>query len=297
MEPQRDTSKRFKLGLATVVASLVCLASFPSPYDAAAQEPLRPKGVLTLYGGEKGNPANAAIEKSIQAFLGSAPAGSVEYYAEYLEDTRFPGESQSLLMRDLMRQRYGDGRIDVIMATSSTALNFLLKYRRDILPNVPVVFHAFNRADADKRGEVNGVPIVDNGIFRNTIDLALKLHPDTQQALIITGTPGHDKRIEAEVRKELKEFDNRENLKLNYLTDLPLDELITRVKSAPARSIVLYVRYSQEELGKTLDVYNSLTLIADAAKVPVYSALESLIGHGSIGGYAASFEDCSRMAT
>jgi PAS domain S-box-containing protein len=280
-----------------VAASLVWLASFPSPYDAAAQEPARPKGVLTLYGREKDNPANVALEKSIQAVLGSAPAGSIEYYAEYLEDTRFPGESQSLLMRDLLRQRYGDGRIDVIIATSSTALNFLLKYRSDLLPNVPVVFHAFNRADADKKDVMNGVPVVVNGAFRNTIDLALKLNPDTQQALIITGTPGHDKKLEAEVRKELKEFDNRENLKLNYLTDLPLDELIARVKSAPARSVILYVRYSQEELGKTLDVYNSLTLIAEAARVPVYSAAASFLGRGSIGGYAASLEDCGRMAT
>jgi len=295
MESLRDTAKRFKLSL-PIVAALVFLALAPAPYGASAQETARPKGVLALYGSEKGSPNNIIIEESIRAVLGSAPAGAVEYYAEYLENNRFPGESQSLVMRDYLRQKYGDGRIDVIITTSSASLYFLLKYRSDLLPNTPVVFHAFNPADAYKRDQLNGVPVVVNNAFRNTIDLALKLHPSTKEALIISGNPEHDKKLEAEVRKELKEFDNRKDFKLNYLTDLSLDELIASVKGAPANSIIFYVRYSQKELGKTLDTFDSLTLIAGASRVPVYTAAVAYLGRGSIGGHAASLEDCGRVA-
>ncbi|MGH9754396.1 MAG: ABC transporter substrate binding protein [Blastocatellia bacterium] len=294
MVPQRDAANRFKLRLATVAASLIWLALSPSPYGAAAQEPAKPKGVLALYSNGRDHPVNATFDKTIQAALGSAPAGSIEYYAEYLEDARFPGESQSLLMRDYLRQKYDDNRIGAIIVLSRASLDFLLKYRSDLFPNTPIVFHAFNRADLDQKGKANGVPVMVDSPYRNTIDLALKLHPATKQVLVITATPKRDKKLEAEIFEELKEFENR--VKLTPLTDLSLDELITAVKSAPENSIILYVRYSQEEIGKTLDVLNSLTLIAGVAKVPVYTAAESILGRGSVGGHAAPFEDCARMS-
>src|SRR5262245_1989630 len=130
--------------------------------------------------------------------------------------------------------------------------------------------------------------------YRNTVDLALKLYPGTNQVLLIAGLPGHEKGLEAEVREELKEFQGRVDIK--PLSDLTLDELIATVKNAPENSIILYVRYSQEELGKALDSYNSLTLIAQTARVPVYTAFESILGRGSVGGHTAPLADCGRMA-
>jgi PAS domain S-box-containing protein len=296
MEPRRDAAKRFKSGLAGVATSIVWLALSPPPHGmVAAQEPARPKGVLALYSNEKDSPSNVAFDKSIQVALGSAPAGSIEYYAEYLGDNRFPGESQSLTMRDYLRQRYGDNRIAAIIAPSGPSLNFLLKYRSDLFTNTPIVFHAFKRADVDKRDEANGVPVLVDSPFRSTIDLALKLNPDAKQAFVIARMPGGDKSLEAEVRKELEEFDNRKDLKFEYLTDRPFDELRAIVKSAPRDSFILYVRYSQEEPGRTLDSLESLTLISQAAKVPVYTAYESQLGRGSIGGRGATLEDCGRM--
>lgn len=290
MEPLIDTAKRLKLRLPVLAAALVCLALSPSPYVASAQEPARPKGVLTLYWNGRDNPTNATFDKSIQEALGSAPAGSIEYYPEYLDGDRFTEES----MRDSLRQKYGDNRIGAIITLSKPSLNFLLKYRKDIFTNTPIVFHASTHADVSKKDEVNGVPVLVDNPFRNTIDLALKIQPATKLAFIITATPEHDKRLEAEVLKELKEFGDRVELK--PLTDYKLDELIATVKNAPANSIILYVRYAQEELGKTLDVFNSLTLITQSAKVPVYTAYESILGRGSVGGHAGRLEDCGRVA-
>jgi PAS domain S-box-containing protein len=290
-----DRAKRFKL-IFTVAAALISLAAPISPYGVgSAQEAAGSKGVLALYSKGKDNPVDAVFDKSVKEIFQSAPAGPIEYYDEYLEDKRFPGESQSLNMRDYLRQKYEDNRIEAIIAPSNAAFKFLLKHRRELFPDVPIVFHAYNRADIDKKDEANGVAVVADNAFKNTLEVALKLHPSTRHALIITATPERDKKLEAEVRKELKDFDNRQGFKLDYLTDLPLDELMSRVRSAPENSIILYVRYSQEELGKTLDPVNSLTLITEAAKVPVYTAAESVLGHGSVGGYAATLENCARV--
>jgi PAS domain S-box-containing protein len=259
----------------------------------SAQEPARPKGALVLIWNGKDDPKNAPLEKGIQEGLGSAPDGSYEYYPEYLEDNRFPEEKQSLAMRDYLRQKYGDDRIGVILAPTAPSLNFLLKYRSELFPKTPIVFHTSDRAKADNKADANSVAVLVDNPYRNTIDMALKLQPDTGEILIIAGEKDHSMKTDMQVRNWLKEFEDK-GVKLTSLSDLNLDQLITKVKSAPEHSIILYVKYSQEEL-KTLDLPNSLTLIAGAARVPVYTVGDSLLGRGSVGGHTVSIEDCGRV--
>ncbi|HEX5083026.1 MAG TPA: PAS domain S-box protein, partial [Blastocatellia bacterium] len=267
--------------------------SLSSYGSGSAQEPARPKGVLVLIWNGKDDPKNAPLEKGIQEGLGSAPAGSYEYYPEYLEDNRFPEEKQSLAMRDYLREKYGNDRIGVILAPTTPSLNFLLKYRGELFPKTPIVFHTSDRAKADNKADANSVAVLVDNPYRNTIDMALKLQPDTGEVLIIAGEKDHSMKSDLHVRNWLKEFEDK-GVKLTSLSDLNLDQLIAKVKSAPEHSIILYVKYSQEEL-KTLDLPNSLTLIAAAARVPVYTVGDILRGRGSVGGHTVSIEDCGKV--
>ncbi|MBO0862674.1 MAG: PAS domain-containing protein, partial [Chloracidobacterium sp.] len=75
-----------------------------------------------------------------------------------------------------------------------------------------------------------------------------------------------------------------------------LDKTIQDVfGSAPDGYAEYYLRYSLEELGKTLKVNFSLTLISEAAKVPIYIAAEYLMGYGSIGASTTTLEDCGNL--
>src|SRR5262245_30022085 len=296
MKSRKDSVKRFSLILARGSARLVCVIMALAPLAARTAEPAGPKKVLSIYWFGKDNPTTAIFEQRIQDVLRSVPNGSVEYYAEYLEPDRFPGESQELLMRDYLRQRYADHKIDVIIALSPTVLKFLTKYRSDLFPDTPIVFHTSSRAYAIEQAQTAELSaVVVDRAYRNTLDLALRLRPDTKQAFVITGTPERDRKLEAEVREELKEIEEKieGRVKITYLTDLPLDELIARVKSAPANSFILYVRYSQDALNKSVNALDALSIIANSARVPVYSCAESLLDRGSVGGYAARLEDCA----
>ena len=295
MKSRKDSLKRFGLSLARGSAWLVWLILTLSLLGASAAEPTTPKRVLVLYYRGKDFPANVTFDQRIQAVFRSARPGSIEYYAEYLETDRFPGENQPLLMRDYLRGKYAEHKIDVIIALSATSLSFLLKHRADLFPNTPIVFHTSSRAQAIEHAEIEGLTgVVVDKAYRNTLEVALRLHPSTERAFVITGTPERDKKLETEVRQELEGLESR--VAINYLNDLPLEELIARVKGAPARSIILYVRYSQDALGKTLDALDALSIVTQSSKAPVYTAAESLLGRGSVGGYAGRLEDCGTGA-
>jgi signal transduction histidine kinase/DNA-binding response OmpR family regulator len=278
---------------AGVIGRLVLLGCLFVPLLAAAgrgQESPSPKRVLALHWYGKDFPSNVAFDRGLLEVFRSNRSGTViEYYPEYLESDRFPGENQSRLFRDYLRRKYADHRIDAVIAFSAVSLNFLLKYSSDLFPDVPIVFHTFRRPrPADPAAAARLTGVVASGIFRNTLALALQLHPATEQVFVITGTPERDKVLETDVREELKEFESK--VELTYLSDLPLDELISGVRSAPDRSLIFYVRYSQDKPGKKLDPFDALTLVAQSAKVPVYSVFSSTLGRGSVGGHSFSVE-------
>jgi signal transduction histidine kinase len=287
----RRGSTKPRRRLAPVIALLLCLLSAaPLAAAAGAESDSRPRGLLVLYWYGRDFPVNVIFDQSVQAALRSAPPGSIEYYAEYIESNRFPGENHSLLFRDYLRQRYADRRIDVVIAVSIVALDFLMKYRHDLFPNVPIVYQTLGSPAFDQKNpaaNMTGVELDD--IFKKTLDVALRLHPDTEEALVIVATPERDKRLEAWVREQLVGFENR--ITVNYVCDVELGELINRVRSTPQKSIILYVRYSQDEPGKTVDPYDAMAMVSQTSPVPVYGIFSNdgpLFNRGGLGGYSYS---------
>src|SRR5262245_53449328 len=107
----------------------------------AAAEPVTPKTIVALYWYGKDFPSNVTFDRTFQETFKSAVSGTLEYHAEYWESNRFPGEDQSLALRDYLHRKYADRKVDVVIAVSGVALDFLLKHRSQLFPEVPIVFH------------------------------------------------------------------------------------------------------------------------------------------------------------
>jgi PAS domain S-box-containing protein len=266
------------------------------PSVALAEQSTAPKRVLVLHWYNKDAPWNVAFDQGFKTALQSARAQTVEYYTEYLETNRFPGEYQSLLLRDYLRQKYADLTIDMVVANSDTSLDFLLKYRDSLFPRTPIIFVAARRPGGEELAAGPGLTgIVNINTHRRTLDLALELHPGTEQVFVISGTLEHDKKFETLAREELQGYESR--VQINYLTDLQPGELIVKMKGLPRRSIVLYVwQQSQNEQGEILETRVIFDLIAPSAPVPIYGMIEIHVGNGLVGGYVTTPETIGARA-
>jgi signal transduction histidine kinase/CheY-like chemotaxis protein len=274
-----------------IPTALVVLAVVPlSPSDGRAQQTGPPKHVLILYWDDRDHPANVDFDAEFHTALRLAAAGPIEYYTEYLESNRFPGENQSLLLRDYMQEKYANRTIDVIVTNASASLDFLLKYRGELFPHTPIVFAATTvPSTAQLASGAGATGIVYVNSYRRTLELALKLHPRTEHAFIVSGTPAHDKSFETMARNDLQGFNN--TVPITYLTDLPFEKLMTTLKALPERSIVLYVwQRLRNQQGKLLESQQVLTLIAPSAKAPVYGLSFANVGLGIVGGYVWTME-------
>jgi PAS domain S-box-containing protein len=288
MKPGKNSAK-VRLKIIRAAALLVWVVVLLAPSVARAQQSAAPKRVLALYWYNKDFPINVRFDKGFQAALQSAPAGTVEYYPEYLESDRFPGENQYLLLHDYLRRKYADLAIDVVVASGYPSLHFLLKHRDDLFPHTPIVFVTGRPTTGELAGALGVTGIICYTTHRKTLDLALRLHPNTEQVFVISGTLERDKKFEKQAQEELQGYESR--VKLTYLTDLAPDELIVKTKSLPERSIVLYVwQQSQSEQGKVLESADILALIAKSTPVPIYGMSAGHVGNGIVGGYVFTLE-------
>lgn len=249
----------------------------------------RPRRVLSLFSEASYFPVNLLFVRQFHAVLKQQSGNTIEHYAEYFDSPRFPGESQARIMRDYLRQKYGDRKIDVLFAWGPFTLQLVLKYRSELFPDTPIVYYSGTLEEVKDYPQPAMTGILNNDSYEATLELVLGLHPDTTEVFIISGTPEQDRSIELDVARQLEPFQGR--VKLTYLTDLPFDRLIATVKSLPRRSIVIYSRQqSQEEPGTVMEQADYLDLVSRAASVPVYGPWRSLLGNGSVGGVVDDVE-------
>ena len=242
--------------------SLVLVALPPSA--GLAQQSASPKRVLTLHWYDRGYADDFKLDQELHAALESSALGHVQYYSEYLDTNQFPGENQALILRDYLRRKYAGVSIDVLIAITNPPLDFLLKYRGELFPHTPIVFSIAAVARARRMPEAGTTGIVTANTFRETVDLALKLHPGTKQLFVISGTLNHDKSRESAARTELQRF--KDKVVITYLTDLSVEELIQKLKDSPKNSIALYVwQQALNREGNVLESYDVFSRIAREA--------------------------------
>jgi PAS domain S-box-containing protein len=250
----------------------------------ALARPSGPINVLVMHWYDRGYSSNDTFDRTLQDALQSVAPEGIEYYSEYLETNRFPGDDQARILSEYMRQKYAGRRPDVIISGVSATLAFLLKYRNDLFPGVPIVFATERPVAEAVRAAAGAAGFTFGNAYAKTLNLALMLHPGTKQLFVVSGTLNHDKAVESIVRDNLRQYESV--VTITYLTDLAPDELTARIRTLPKNSLILYVwQQVLDPKGGLLEATDVLARVADAAKVPIYGRSYAMIGRGIVGGY------------
>lgn len=259
--------------LAAATALVIVLAAPP----VASGQPRAGATVLTIHTGEVDYPINPLLDAGIRHALLADAARPVSYFAEYLELDRLSEVRTASALSDYIEHKYAGRRIDVVIAMRDPSLQFVLEHRARLFPNATVVFAGFG-VGGDGRGAaagMTGVRVV--SAYSETLRVALQLHPRTRQVYVVAIT--RDPRRAEIVREELQQFSTQ--VELTYLHAETFQHLIATVKALPRDALLLYVWYRPQETASQAVPARQL---AEAASIPVYAGLESLVGTGVVGG-------------
>ena len=266
-------------------AVLIAVAATTDMARAQQSSPRPIKRVLMIHSGAEAYPGSARLDATITKVLHAHPAFEIDYYVEHLENEEF-GESADGALRDYIRTKFRDRPIDIVMVNTAPAVQFALRHRAKLFPGVPMVFVAAAPPAELLRREIPGVTGLVRGPSQTeTLDLALTLHPGTRRAHVVAYAPavvGYQQRLHAQL------MPLAQRVTMTFANEPTLAEALAVIKQLPADSVLLYARYSPTTKGRVIFPDEMLPQFAEASPVPIYSAIETNLDKGVVGGMMRS---------
>ncbi len=269
------------------------LAALVLVYFAAASQSQVRKHVLIISIMGQSHPGPVVVTNQVVSALHSDPRFQVEFYWEDLDAVYHPEEWQEQL--DAIVQQYRHRKLDLIVLIGPDAIR-LLAAPQAIFPDVPVVFCCIFPGMTD---QINANYRATGSWFQlepaKTVEAALGLLPETRHLFVVAGQSDYDRRLTALVKTALTSYENK--LDVTYLTDLPIGELLERVRHLPDHSIVFYLSFYKDAQGRELlNVAEALPMITGGANAPVFGIGDTYLGHGIVGGFVVSAEEQGKIA-
>jgi PAS domain S-box-containing protein len=249
------------------------------------------KKVLLLYSFDNDEGIYTGLDHVLRAQVRAHVHDRVEFYTEYLDLIRFPSPSHAADLVKLLQLKYFQQRLSLIVPVSYAATQFLLRDGKDLFPGAPVValfnvrrLDDFKKMAAGSHRSITGVASTDEPL--RTLELALRLQPDTQHVAVIVGDSVVEDYWLAQLQSDFAPY--KDKVDITYLNRLSIQDLLIRVSHLPSHTIVLATMYLEDVNGQFFQYEEAIDLIGRSSDVPVYGIYSSDIGHGVVGGHMAN---------
>jgi len=270
-----------------LLAFLTILLFFNS--HALGSQENRHKTVLIVYSLGHMYPVMANWDRNIWFVFRNQQDINIKVNTENLDLSLYHDSDYIRRTVDIFRYRYLESKPDLIIAVFEPAFDFVLKYRQELFPDVPIIFGGIERLsfeNPDLYPNITGV-FQDGTAYGKTLDLALNLHPGTRHIVVIGGAGLIEQSWLESARKAFQRYVDR--LQFTYMVGLSIDEIQNRLKKILTNTVVLSFPITQDSSGKSIIYRDALTQISKASSVPVYSFYQGAFGKGIVGGYIKNF--------
>ena len=278
--------------LIRIIVTVFVLLTVPVISVVAESHP--PGNVLLLNSYHPGFSWSDEEEAGVIKELGGA-LPSVNILIEYLDTKHYPEASHLVRMKNFLIDKYHGKKINLIIALDDAAVEMLTTYREELFPDIPVVFAGITSFDKYAAKGLRGITgVLETQDVKDTIDVALRLHPNTREILAISDMTVSGISAQRALKAIQPVYDAR--VKIRIFSAYTFEEARATVAALPTNAIVLLNSYATDSEGKTLSTKDSTRMIVSAAKVPVYGVHENRFGDGIVGGYLLSGREQGRRA-
>ena len=255
------------------------------------KETTQSKKILVLYSYESVMPLYEDLDPLIRNKFISDLTDRSHLYIEYLDLSRFHDNVYIQRLSDLLRYKYSTNHMDLIISINPPAFHFLMEHGERLFPEIPNVFlslGAIHLEDRDLNPNMTGIVTKENFV-KKTLEVALQIHPNTRQIVVVSGTSESDRGLVAEARQTFQEYENA--LVFIYLTEATIQEIQKKVHNLPEDTAVLYLSFLWDKTGDAHIPQEALSQIADSSNAPIYGYFHTYLGHGIVGGYLHDFDN------
>lgn len=275
-----------------LIAFSLCLATllFPcTPQVQAAEPQLRSdheKRVVVLYSVTRDFPATQDVEQGLTEGFAGEKRLAVQVFSEYLDLSRFRDHQQRKALADLLRQRYGDAQIDLVIGVDVPAATFLME-NETLFPALPVLLCSIPETLQERvlasslRGRVATV-IEPSSVARGLVESALRFMPKTTHAVLIAGSYENDQVRAAALRQTLEAMQDK--VELLDFSGLSFGEILERCERLSPDTVIFFSTLFVDARGRSFVPRAVLQSLAAHTEAPLFGPYEMYMGNGIVGG-------------
>src|SRR5262245_49187421 len=195
------------LHFAQWLAVLCMIVVFAPIRPANAAEAQSSKRVLIISTGSRFSAGFAVVHGRILEALEKIPSARIETYGEDLDILRFPTERFQRLFGEYLEEKYADEPPDLVMLIYVGNLGTAGNLLQHLFPGTPVIVAGLTEEEV----RTNQFGRLVSGIAqrldpRASIELILRLQPETQRIVVIGGTAEVDRQTMDRAKKHCALF-------------------------------------------------------------------------------------------
>jgi ABC-type uncharacterized transport system substrate-binding protein len=239
--------------------------------------------ILVLNSYHKGFPWVDNIVSGIESVLNREKIGA-DLVIEYMDSKAVKyDETYKTMLYKLYSHKYSQKKFDVVISSDDNAFNFLREYRQEIFPDTPIVFCGVNNPEAPNlisRDHFTGILEITGE--KETLDLALKLHPETKQMVIVTGTTPSGNYRWSQLEPLFIQYPDITFTRID--DSFSITEIEDRMKKLSDDTIAIFTSLYRDKTGRYISLAEGTSRISKSSRRPIYTFHTQVLQHGTIGG-------------
>ena len=242
--------------------------------------------ILYINSDHRGYPWSDEIEQGLRERLDGS-GKKIELSVEYLDSRRFADGEQNESLARLMEIKYSLYRPALVVVSDNDAFDFVIRYRERLFPGLPVVFCGYNNFRPEYLEGIDNITGVNEEIpIEEAIEVALKVHPNTDTLAFITSTRDASSRQISEIAERSVFPKYRKLINLVVIKNGSVTEIRQRLARLPEDTLVfLGGQTLVVGLGRGLTPEENSREIAAVSPFPVYTFWNFHPNTGVLGGH------------
>lgn len=220
------------------------------------------------------------IERGLKSSISKHPEYTL--FVEYLDSKHHQDYYKDPICIENIRHKYTPDQIKIITTSDNVALDFVLMNRQEsIFKNKPIV--ASGISNVEDYLHIDDLFLVKEiTTFKESFDLMCTLFPKINKTIFITDTLTSGQIYIDEVKELMQQYYT--NIELEIWDCIDLDNLGSSVNALEENTGIFYSTVNIDCSGNAVNNFDIARLIADNAKVPVFSGYYASIDNRFVGG-------------
>ena len=252
-----------------------------------AQPQAASANILLLYSYGHGSRGLAVFDDAFISTLSAAGVDTNSLYFEYLDLERNKADAQyRSRIQDLLRRKYADRHIDLLITVQQPALGFLLNEGQTLAHGAPAIAIQAPSPSTLEAGDRKIFSQLAQFDVKGTLERALELFPKTQRVVFVSGSSEADRGMAVNAASIAAPWKSKLDFEFTFV--LSLEAMLRRVATLPPNTVILFTQYNRDIDGRIRAAYEVEGMVVKSANAPVFGLYDFNLRNGGIGGMVVS---------